>query len=651
MQRHGGTSHLVLFGVLTLGLAWLQFAGFIPLERVELALQDGLAHVARKAPADPRLVFLAVDSASASLDPETDLGKLWDLQAASADERRALELMAHHWPWSREVHSLVLDRLMQAGARAVAFDLTFPKPSPNDAPFAASLERHRDHVVIAGNLTEDTGLAIEAGLPTFNAPSPTLIPETSPRDPRIGFDNFRMDHDGVIRRANYRWALEHGVWSGDEELSLAARTLDRAGFAAKISETRDFLRMRFAGPPGTFPARSIFELFVPDFWQRNYGSGAFFRDKIVIIGAAGNWQHDEHRTPFELMPGAELHLNAMNAALHGAFIHEVSRPAQALLVFAAAVVAGLARRWVRAPQLRFVLLLLGTAAWGALAFVLYDRADLAIPSFGPLLALNLNGIGGLALDIVLERREKTQIRRTLERYVSRNVVEELIDSPDQFHRALGGDLRNVTVLFSDIRNFSRAAATMDSRALVAQLNEYFAAMVECVFRYGGTLDKFIGDAVMAVWGNTRSNGPAADAANAVRCAMAMREELEKLNAHWATEGRQVLRFGIGLNSGEVVVGNIGSPHRMEFTVIGDAVNIAWRLQEKTKHGPTILMGDSVAALLDDEFRTIECGELDLPDHEPVRCSRLATEEEILQAQRPAFEAPRPDANRLVVTAR
>ncbi len=651
MPRHGATSHLVIFGVLTLGLAWLQFAGFIPLERVELALQDGLAQVARKAPADPRLVFLAVDTASASLDPETDLGKLWDLQNATDEERRALEMMAHHWPWSREVHSLVLERLVQAGARAVAFDFTFPKPSPNDAPFAASLERNRAHVVVAGNLTEDTSLAIEGGLPSFSAPSASLIPETSPRDPRIGFDNFRMDQDGVIRRANYRWALEHGAWSGDEELSLAARTLDRAGFAAKVPATHEALRLRFAGPPGTFPARSIFELFVPDFWRQNYAGGAFFRDKIVIIGAAGNWQHDEHRSPFAMMPGAELHLNAVNAALHGAFIHEVSRPAQALLVFAAAVLAGLARRWVRAPQLRFVVLLLGTAAWGALAFVLFDRADLAIPSFGPLLAYNLNGIGGLALDIVLERREKAQIRRTLERYVSRNVVEELIDSPDQFNRALGGDLRQVTVLFSDIRNFSRAAATMDSRALVAQLNEYFAAMVECVFRYGGTLDKFIGDAVMAVWGNTRSNGPAADAANAVRCAMAMREALEKLNAHWISEGRTALRFGIGLNSGEVVVGNIGSPHRMEFTVIGDAVNIAWRLQEKTKHGPTILMGESVAELLDEEFRIIECGELDLSDHEPVRYSRLATEEEILRVQRPAFEAQKPGADRLVASPR
>jgi adenylate cyclase len=272
-------------------------------------------------------------------------------------------------------------------------------------------------------------------------------------------------------------------------------------------------------------------------------------------------------------------------------------------------------------------LLFGFGAWGGIALALFNDAALLIPTVGPLLAFGLNGIGGLALDIALERREKAHVRRTLERYVSRNVVQELIDHPDQYTRALGGDLRQVTILFSDIRSFTRAAATMDSRALVAQLNEYFAAMVECVFRHGGTLDKFIGDAVMAVWGNTRSNGAEEDATNAVRCALAMREELEKLNRRWAAEGRSRFRIGIGINSGEVVVGNIGSPHRMEFTVIGDAVNIAWRLQERTKHGPTILLGESVAELLGETFPTEACGDLHLPDHDPVPYARLVDDKE------------------------
>jgi adenylate cyclase len=625
MPGSGTKFHLAVFGALTAVIAWLQFTGFLPLERLELAVQDGLARVGKKAPADRRLVFLAVDSDSTSLDP-LDFG-MWDLSAATAEEKRALELMATSWPWSREVHGLVLDRLMAAGARVVTFDFTFPKPSPHDAPFRAALERHRDRVVVAGNISEDTEYAVEAQPPTFTPPTETLIPIATPRDPRIAYGNFWIDLDGVIRRADYRWAAEHGVWSSDEEHSLAARTLERADLGERAPAERGAQRVRFAGGPGSFPARSIYKLFVPDYWRRSFQSGEFFRDKIVVVGPAGNWQQDHHHTPFGLMPGAEVHLNAINAALHGTFIRELAPLAQALLVVLAAAVAALTRRSLRRPLVRFAVLLLGTAAWGGIALALYNDAALLVPSVGPLLAFNLNGIGGLALDIALERREKAHVRRTLERYVSRNVVQELIDHPDQYTRALGGDLRRVTILFSDIRGFTRAAATMDSRALVAQLNEYFAAMVECVFRYGGTLDKFIGDAVMAVWGNTQSLSPAADARNAVRCAQAMCAELEKLNAHWCAQGRPQFRIGIGLNSGEVVVGNIGSPHRMEFTVIGDAVNIAWRLQERTKSGPNILLGESVAELLGETFPTEACGDLHLPDHDPVPYARLVDDKE------------------------
>jgi adenylate cyclase len=145
-------------------------------------------------------------------------------------------------------------------------------------------------------------------------------------------------------------------------------------------------------------------------------------------------------------------------------------------------------------------------------------------------------------------------------------------------------------------------ARSDPQALVMQLNEYLTAMVECVFRFGGTLDKFIGDAVMAVWGNTHSEGVRNDAANAVRAALAMREELARLNASWAARGLPPLRIGVAINHGEVVVGNIGSPQRMEFTVIGDAVNVSWKLQELTKDlEADLIVGENVMGLVIEEF--------------------------------------------------
>ena len=388
-------------------------------------------------------------------------------------------------------------------------------------------------------------------------------------------------------------------------------------------------RMRFCGPSGTFAPRSIFMIFAPRYWRQNFGSGEFFRDKIVVIGAHGNWQQDEHLTPLGMMPGPELHLNAINSLLHPDFIRELPPLANAVIVIAFALVPLLLHRYLRKPYARFIALLFTEVAWLGAVFWLYDSASLFLPSFAPLIAFNLNGISGLFLDIVLERREKKQLRSTLERYVSRNVVKELLDAPDQFMRATVGEMRPVTVLFSDIRNFTRFANSLDSQALVAQLNEYFSAMVECVFAHGGTLDKFIGDAVMAVLGNAHSEGPAGDARNAVACAIAMRKNLARLNALWSASSQPRLKIGIGLNAGEVVVGNIGSASRMEFTVIGDAVNMAWRLQEYSKLADTdIVLGDSVVELLGTTFPTEPLPPCRLADGVVLHCAQLITLESL-----------------------
>ncbi|MEP6811274.1 MAG: adenylate/guanylate cyclase domain-containing protein, partial [Chthoniobacterales bacterium] len=197
----------------------------------------------------------------------------------------------------------------------------------------------------------------------------------------------------------------------------------------------------------------------------------------------------------------------------------------------------------------------------------------------------------------------------LERYVSSNVVREMIDSPEAFEQSLGGVLKPAAVLFSDIRGYSTVSAQTHPQALVTQLNEYLSAMVECVFRYGGTLDKFIGDAVMAVWGNVRSEGAATDATNAVRAAMAMREELAQLNQDWKKRGLPEFRVGIAIHYGEVVVGNIGSPHRMEFTVIGEVVNVSWKLQELTKEvNSDVVVSKAVADLVIEHFEVNALGE-------------------------------------------
>ena len=173
--------------------------------------------------------------------------------------------------------------------------------------------------------------------------------------------------------------------------------------------------------------------------------------------------------------------------------------------------------------------------------------------------------------------EKRRTRRTLERYVSKNLVKEILENRDSYYHSMLGSRKPVTVLFSDLIGFTSLTERADPVVLVKQLNEYLSRMVTGVFENDGTLDKFIGDAIMAVWGNVSSRGAVEDAKAAVRTALAMRGELVTLNENWRSRGMTELGFGVGINHGDAVVGNIGSyePHeRLDPTVIGDAVNLA-----------------------------------------------------------------------------
>ena len=216
-----------------------------------------------------------------------------------------------------------------------------------------------------------------------------------------------------------------------------------------------------------------------------------------------------------------------------------------------------------------------------------------------------SGLFGLGFEYTLERLETLRTRRTLERYVSKNLVKEILDNPGGFYNSMLGSRKPVTVLFSDLVGFTNLSERADPAALVSQLNRYLSAMVPMVFDNGGTLDKFIGDAIMAVWGNVTSHGEAEDAKAAVRAALGMRKMMAKLNENWRSEGFIPLAFGVGINHGDAVVGNIGSyePHeRLDPTVIGDAVNLASRLEALTRqYHVDILIGASVAELVGDEF--------------------------------------------------
>lgn len=620
-----------------------------PLLEAENLMRDALMRSGRRAVTDPRIVFLAVDSDSVSISSD-DLEML-DMTRADAKCTRALSLMSKGWPWSREVYALAIQRLIGAGARMVVIDMNFPAETPDDDPFRTALDTYRGEVVIGANFSTGTPRAIGIVGPSFSRPAESLIPVSNPLDDRIGIVNFWPDSDldDVIRSAQYRMTFgqvtDNSFANSDNLtcLSLAAEAAVKAGYAEAIPRGYDRQPFRFSGPAGTYAPHSIFEIFAPEYWEGNYKNGGFFRDKIVIIGGYGNWQHDEHSTPFGTMPGPEVQANALNALLNHEFLTEAPLWLNLMLVALGGVLPLIIITCIRNPLGRIGAAILVNAAGLVAAYELYNHAGVIVAVVTPLVLFNINAVNALFYEAMAVRREGRHVRKTLERYVSRDVVAKLLDQREAFVASLGGTLKPATILFSDIRSYSTASARMDPQDLVSQLNEYFSAMVECVFAHDGTLDKFIGDALMAVWGNVHTAGPAADACNALRAADAMRDRLKELNEKWTAEGRPVFEIGIALNFGEVVSGNFGSPHRMEYTVIGDAVNTSWRLQELTKEiEHNLIFGESVADLVRGVFPIREFGLCALPKN--VALTRVFALSKDFPAAFPAFDkaqAPTP----------
>jgi adenylate cyclase len=559
--------------------------------RGEQSFEDLLRREGRKTPAPSDFVFLGIDQSTLQLPP---------LTAEEIASNRAFQLITEKpFPWSREVWALLLDRLLAAGARLVIFDMLFNPPNDGDPAFHAALDRYRDKVVVGANFDMQNPNKLQE-----ITPNNTLIPPPQLLDDRVGFVNFWADPiDGKIRAVTYRVTDRQLADLPSEEIyeSLSARALAKIGHANDVPQDFRGHMIRFTSPDA-FAPRPLYEVFDPKFWHANYADGTFFKDKIVMVGSSAQVEHDTVVTPMSPYTlGPALHLQAMAAAMNHQFLRATPANAGLGLVGAAGLAAWLLVAFLRRPLLCLGAVVLITASYLGAARLCYDGTGLLLLTVPVLSALVFSGSFSLGFEYALERLEKLRTRRTLERYVSKNLVKEILENPDSYYSTLRGVRVPATILFSDLIGFTTLSEKADPEALVSQLNEYLSRMTSVVFRNGGTLDKFIGDAIMAVWGNVRSCGMAQDTKDCVRAALAMRRELRQLNQRWRDEGRMGLGMGIGINQGEVIVGNIGSHERMDPTVIGDSVNLASRLEGLTRiYGVDILVGASAAELARDE---------------------------------------------------
>ena len=316
--------------------------------------------------------------------------------------------------------------------------------------------------------------------------------------------------------------------------------------------------------------------------------------KILMVGPfADGIAQDEKPTPFGLMYGIEIHTNALNTILMGNFLEAVPYWVDALiLLLLVGLVAFFTSRY--STLVSFVVVFFGIMVFFLAATFIFEYSERIIDYPKPTIGMIFAFISIVSYRAMTEERDKKAIRATFGKYVSPEYVDMIIDHPPE----LGGVDKDLTVLFSDIRGFTTLSENMTPQELVNHLNEYLTAMTDLIFEYGGTLDKYVGDEVMCFWG-----APVPQQEHAVlacKCALRQMEVLGELNAKWPESKR--INIGIGLNSGIMTVGNMGSPGRMNYTLMGDNVNLGARLEGTNRqYGTNIIISEFTYGVVKDHF--------------------------------------------------
>lgn len=536
--------------------------------------------------ADPNIVLVGVETTSMTLD---------NLRPEDVQGSPILQQMLEPLPWRRTVFAETLDKLIQAGARVVVFDFLFANSKEGDEEFARLLEKHRNKVVI--------GSMIDMNEYRYVPPNPNLWP---PGTNDAGLVNVWPDPDEVVRRGRYRTSLERedprlgkfATAETDDLMHITAVAVQK--FAGHV-DTPPYDHDNFINFSGGWRYQSvpIERLFVKADWETPpINGGILFSNKIVIVGPLAEIYKDVHRTPFGVMAGPELQAQMMATLLNRSFIEEPSPGYQKALTIGMILMALAICLLASDALMKSVLMIATLIGFAVVCHFTFTTGNVMIGMLAPLFGFGTTGFIGLTIQFFQEQLERRRYRNVLNRYFSKNHVALILADKRSFEKLLGGQKKSVAILFSYIRGFTTMSEGRDPEDLVKQLNEYFKEMVGVVQRESGSLSKFIGDAIMAAWGDVITAGSEQDAQYAVKSALQMREWMTQLNARWATQSdRPQLQIGIGINFGEALVGNIGTAARMDFTVMGDAVNLAARLETATKQFHVdILVSESVEKL-------------------------------------------------------
>lgn len=523
------------------------------------------------------------------------------------------------WPFPRVLFAKAILNLYEAGAKLIVVDIEFTESNQNeprqDLILAGAIKR-AGNVILAGQIV--TQHFRNDIVNTYLEKPIDLLMESGAAWGTIGVDE---DTDGFIRRyllfqtlnkkayfpisvVAYTSLRKSGngtqrvVYDDDGYFILGNRRIPKKDYNSML--------INFRGPAKTYPTYSLTAVLDDQDYQlpnRDEDTDIFeihrmegtFKDKIVFIGASAETLQDNKFAPFfsyqgkkRKLPGVELHANALSTLMHGDAIAPQSTWSMIVMVFLLSAAAMVATKWLKPFRGMFVVIGL-ILFYVVIAVYAFINHQLWIQLTTPMLAIVLSFVGNVLHQTLTEQRERIRIKKSWQQYMSKDVIDSMLEKGDL--PKFGGERRELTVLFSDIRGFTTFTESHSSNEVVQKLNEYLTEMVDVIFKNFGTLDKFVGDEIMAVYGAPHYYRD--HAKKACNTAIEMVERLRYLQRTWSSQKQDYFQIGIGINSGKMISGNLGSSQLFDYTVIGDDVNLGARLEGANKqYGTTIIISES-----------------------------------------------------------
>jgi adenylate cyclase len=487
------------------------------------------------------------------------------------------------WPWrDRSLHASAVNNLKAAGAAAIGFDVLFADEYDNAPVFAEALEK-AGNVVLAG--IGDKPQVAEQPLVVYTdfiLPAPVfaeaavdiahanVVPEGGAvvrKIPLVVSDTSGKSYPALVL-AMYKVYLEQVVQPGldiHEDYSIHNGSIRLFNLQIPV-DGKSQMRVNFAGGPNTFKSLSYADVIQGNFDPEDV------KGKLVLVGMTASGWWDVWVTPVstEKMYGVEIHANALDTILKGRFLEEASKLIAALTVLFMVVVMGfvLPLMRLRWGTVLTVVLFIG---YGLAVFLAFDSGHI-LNIFYPLISLPIMYVTAVISRVFAAQADRRDINDLFGRYVSPQVASEILSLANADQLKLGGARREVTVMFADMRGFTAMSERLGPEEIVATLNKYLSVLIERVLANEGMINKFAGDNIMAVW-----NAPQDQSDHALLAVKAAIEGQQAMESMPQDESQPKVQFGIGINTGPAVAGNVGSEGRTEYTIIGDAVNIASRL--------------------------------------------------------------------------